>query len=372
MVADSEAYRGLRPTVNTAAAVSEPVNRALPQVLVLGCGGTIASTRGPGGASAVPALDAAALVAAVPELAGLARISARTFSVAPSAHTTLSDVVRLRDVARAWADERGSAGVGVVITQGTDTLEEVAFALDLLWDRATPLVLTGAMRNPSLAGPDGPANLRAAVATALCPQARGAGVLVAFNDEIHAASLLRKAHTANVAAFTSPALGPLGYLAEGIAQIPLALRDPRPRMALERGALVDVPVALVTIPIGDDGRLLDHVHAAGYRGLVIEAMGGGHLPSVVAAGAAVRDLVAEMPVVLSSRTGSGEVLQRTYAFPGSESDLIARGLIPSGRLDGRKSRVLLAVALAGGADRARIAEAFAAFTTRAAGADPTC
>lgn len=243
---------------------------------------------------------------------------------------------------------------GVVVTHGTDTLEEVAFALDLLWDDDRPLVITGAMRNASLPSPDGAANILASIATAAAPSARGLGVLAVLDDEIHAAGLVRKSHTSNLAAFRSPSAGPIGYVTEGEARILLEPRRQGP-VRLGEAAPSTFPVALLTMSIGDDGRLLESVLPCGYRGLVLEAFGGGHLTRDVAESAVFHELVDTMPVVLSSRTGAGEVLRSSYSgWPGSEMDVLGRGAISSGVLDGRKARILLMFLLASGADRVQI------------------
>ncbi|HXP20214.1 MAG TPA: asparaginase [Streptosporangiaceae bacterium] len=329
-----------------------------PLILIISCGGTISSVRSPGDlAGATPRLGAADLVADLPELGEIAEIRTHTFSTVPSSDLTLDDVLALRDL----IDDRVLRSPeldGVVVTQGTDTLEEAAFALDLLWDGRCPVVVTGAMRNASMPGSDGPANLLAAVATAISPRANDAGVLVVAGDEIHAAAYVRKTHTHSPAAFRSPTLGPLGYVIENEAHLALLPRR-RPRLAGLPRSVGPSPVALVAFGMGDDARLLDAVLRAGYRGAVIEAMGGGHLPGRVATSDELEALVDAMPVVLSSRAGSGQLLRSTYSFTGSESDLLARGLISSGVLDGRKARVLLSLLLAGPATRAEIERAFA-------------
>lgn len=130
----------------------------------------------------------------------------------------------------------------------------------------------------------------------------------------------------------------------GRRKIPLAQNTP------------DCPVALLTIALGDDGRLLSVVEQQGYAGLVIEALGGGHVPSVMAE--ALEELAGKMPVILASRTRSGEVLRETYGFPGSEIDLLERGLISAGALDGPKSRLLLTLLLRSGATREEISHNF--------------
>jgi L-asparaginase len=306
---------------------------------------------------ATPRLGAADLVADLPELAGIAEIQTHTFSTVPSSDLTLDDVLALRDL----IDDRVRRSPdldGVVVTQGTDTLEEAAFALDLLWDGRCPVVVTGAMRNASVPGSDGPANLLAAVATAISARAHDAGVLVVADDQIHAAAYVRKTHTHSTATFRSPTLGPVGYVVENEAHLPLLPRR-RPRLARLPRSVGPSPVALVTFGMGDDARLLAAVLGSGYRGVVIEAMGGGHLPGHVATSEELKILVGTMPVVLSSRAGAGHLLRSTYSFTGSESDLLARGLISSGALDGRKARILLSLLLAGSATRSDVERAFA-------------
>jgi L-asparaginase len=324
----------------------------VPLVSVYALGGTIASVPGES-AGAAPRLTADELVAAVPALEGLASLQATSFRQVPSPELTLSDLGAL--VAAARADVSAGA-VGVVATQGTDTLEESAFVVDLLWDLEAPFVLTGAMRNPSLAGADGPANLLAAVRVACSPAARGLGSVVVFNDEIHAARFVRKTHATSPATFRSWAGGPLGWVAED--RVRVASRPVRPPVeGLPDAAGLDgSPVALLRVTLGDDGRLLGAVEGLGYRGLVVEATGGGHVPRGWAE--PLGRLATSLPVVLASRTGAGEVLRSTYGFVGSEIDLLERGLIPAGALDGTKARLLLALLLAGGASREAIAAAF--------------
>ena len=168
------------------------VNTSLPRVTVFSTGGTIASIPDGDGAAA-PALTAEQLVAALPQLSGVAEVTAIPFRQVASSELTLADMIAL-----AGEIERAVAGGadGVVITQGTDTLEETSFALDLLWGGEAPVVLTGAMRNPALPGADGPANLLGAVLLAASQVARGLGALVVFNDEVHLPLFVRKTHTA--------------------------------------------------------------------------------------------------------------------------------------------------------------------------------
>ncbi|MDQ2754966.1 MAG: asparaginase [Actinomycetota bacterium] len=325
---------------------------------VFSLGGTIASSDPDGGGRGVtPRLGARELVEAVPQLLEVADVEAVSFRQVASGDLTLQDLVALA----AAITQRFEAGVdGVVVTQGTDTIEETSFALDLLVRDHRPVVVTGAMRNPTVAGPDGPANLLAAVQVAGAAEAAGLGTLVVVNDEIHAARFVRKTHTASPGAFRSPTAGPLGWVVEG-----------RPRIALRAPTLQGTPSAVGRVPaiallkssLGDDSRLIERVEDLGYAGLVLEGFGGGHVPAHVVP--ALQQLAARMPVVLASRTGGGELLEVTYGFPGSERDLLSRGLISAGFLDGLKARILLSLLLGAGAGRDAVRAAFAQFNDSA-------
>lgn len=323
---------------------------ALPKVAVFSLGGTISSTN-TGGSGVEPTLTGEALVADVPEIAKVAEVLATSFRQAASGELTIEDLAELAAEITARIDD-GAAGV--VITQGTDTIEETSFVLDLLVDRDAPVVVTGAMRNPTLPGADGPANLLAAVQVAASEDARGIGTVVVLNDEIHAARFVRKTHTSSPATFRSDPVGPLGWISEDRVRVVLRPNG-RHKVALPENTR-DRPVALYHVALGDDGRLLPEIEQKGYAGLVVEAMGGGHVPSVMVE--VLEDLAAKMPVVLASRTGGGEVLRSTYGFIGSETDLLERGLIPAGPLDGRKARLFLTLLLRSGVARGQIAGEF--------------
>lgn len=323
----------------------------LPKVHVFALGGTIAMTRADAGEGVRPQLTAEALVASVPQLADIARIEAASFRQLPSAHLHLDDVIAL---AEAIEQAVAQGAHGVVVTQGTDTIEETAFALDLLLGFEAPVVVTGAMRNPDLPGADGPANLAAAVRAAASDAARGLGTIVVMNDEIHAARFVKKAHTSSPAAFRSPLVGPIGWIAED--RVRIALRPHRHAPIAVPAEQPDVPVALLTASLGDDGRLLDALPSLGFRGCVLEGMGAGHVPAHMLP--RLEQLAQRMPVVLASRTGSGETFRKTYGFPGSELDLLQKGLIAAGMLDGPKARVALALLLRAGTDKEGIAAFF--------------
>jgi len=330
--------------------VSEQARRA--RVTVISLGGTIASTSSSSIGGVVPRLSALDLVDAIPSLQEVADIDTVSFRQVPSGDLVFEDLIGLARLVQTIIVDGAD---GVVITQGTDTIEETSFALDILLDVDVPVVITGAMRNPTIASPDGPGNLLAAVKVAASHAARGLGCLVVMNDEVHAARFVRKTHSSSVATFQSPSAGPIGWVSEERVRIVLGCE----RLASITVSSSDIvaPVALVTCVVGDEGLVLRGLPALGYRGVVVDAFGAGHVPSSMAP--ILEELAVNMPVVLCSRTGAGEVLSHTYGFPGSESDLLARGITSGGVLDARKARVALSLALATSLDAVAAVRCFA-------------
>jgi L-asparaginase len=320
------------------------------RVAVLTLGGTIAMTS-QGKAGATPQLSAADLLAAVPGLDDVpVDLEVHEFRRVPGASLSYGDLLDLaREIQTLDVD-------GVVVTQGTDTIEETAYLLHLVHEGQAPVVVTGAMRNASQAGADGPANILAAVRVAADPASRHLGGLVVFGEEIHAAEWVRKTHSSSPTAFTSYP-GPIGYVAED--RVVISSR-PRERYALP----IPQPTrpartAIATLTLGDDGAVLEALGSC-VDGLVVAAFGVGHAPAACLE--ALTALATRRPVVLASRTGSGPVLRSTYGFPGSESDLLARGLISAGSLPPVKANVLLRLILSSDSTSYAVRGLFAQFT----------
>ncbi len=325
---------------------------ARPRVWLATLGGTAGMTNAIG-RGLVPTLGAAELLSAVPGLADVADVEACSLPSRPGASLGFADVAQ----AAAAAESAVAAGAaGAVLVQGTDTLEETAYLLDLLWAHDGPIVLTGAMRAPGQPGADGTANLLAAVTVAACPDARRMGAIVVLADEMHAARRVAKTDTVAAAAFRSVPFGPIGRMVEGRVTV---ANWPARAPVLPRPVDLTVRVGLLEVTLGDRGlAMLAGVEPAGLSGLVVAGAGAGHVP----AGAvdALTTLAERMPVVLASRVGGGPVLERTYAFPGSEQDLLGRGLISAGWLAARKARLLLWALLAARLPRSAVVQQFAA------------
>jgi L-asparaginase len=313
--------------------------------MVLAAGGTIAMS---GEDGAQPALDAADLIAAVPGLAGQDGLDAETVSNLPSAHLMPSDQLRICRAAR----EAARRGHGVVVTHGTDTLEETAMLCDVMHDAEAPIVFTGAIRAASAPGADGPANLVDAVSVARSEEAVGLGVLVVFGGEIHHARCARKTDTTSLTAFSSPQTGPLGRVTEGHptfwSRVPR--NSPLDPPALDRRVLVVPTVA------GDDGSLARAALATKPEGIVIGTLGAGHLhPDLLKLWAEASE---RMPVVAYCRPERGVVLKGTYGYAASERELRQSGIIPAAFLSPQAARMKLLACLASGLSIEETREAF--------------
>lgn len=313
----------------------------MAKVAILTTGGTVAMRHDPARGGAVPALNAADLMAVLPP--GAPDLVVEEVCNLPSSHFTLADLWHIRERVAAWAAD--SAVDGVVVTHGTDTLEETAYLLDLTVPGETPIVLTGAMRTASEVGADGPANLWAAVRVAASQAARGLGALVVLNDEIHAARFVTKTDTLSPATFQSPGWGPLGRVEGDRVHIPWRL--PREVIPCPR---LEERVVLIKLAVGMGAEMLEDALARGARGVVIEGMGGGRVPPwwlpVIK-----RAIGAGVVVVIASRCPSGRVWD-AYGYVGGHRTLKEMGCLFSPGLNGLKARIRLMVVLGTARDRA--------------------
>jgi L-asparaginase len=312
-----------------------------PRILLLGTGGTIGTTAGHQGLHEVTR-GVEDLIHIVPELGAHATLVGRDLWRLPSALMTPG---HMRGLAAAVTSAPNEGFDGVVVTHGTDSLEETAYALALMVRPTVPVALTGGMRLPTTSGADGLGNLLGAVAFCSRRDAAALGPCVIIQDEVHLARFVTKVHTSRVAAFGSPGFGPVG----AIAEFKVALNiSSAPSEFLGLPETLDRQVELLWSSAGASGRLIAAA-AEQADGIVIAAMGGGHLPEAMAraAGEAVKRGI---PVILASRTGAGPVLAGSYAGTGSEAELYGMGLIPAGTLPPLKARLKLVVGLQLGRD----------------------
>jgi len=311
-------------------------------IRILTTGGTIASLPDPETGSKRPAVSGEELVAGVPGLDRVADVQVEEVAAVSSWNLTPEDMLR---VARRAGEVLAEPDVdGVVVTHGTDTLEETAFLCDLTVRSDGPVVVVGAMRSADELSADGPRNLLNAVRVASAPEARGAGAVVAMNDEIHAARWVRKLDSGLVSAFRSPRRAPLGRVAPDSLQLPWL--PPRGFTVAPPDGLPHEVALVCAYPGMTEAVIEAALEAGGAAGLVVEGTGSGNVPGSAAAaiGAATERGI---PVVVATRVPGGAT-RSTYGSPGGGAQLRELGAVQAGPLPAGKARLLLMVLLAGG------------------------
>ncbi|MCG8346846.1 MAG: asparaginase [Chloroflexales bacterium] len=307
----------------------------MKRVVVITTGGTIAMKRSPMVGGAVPSLKGEDFLILLPR-EGVDLVF-EEFSNLPSSHLTPVNGLELAH--RVESILLMPDMDGVVITHGTDTLEETAYLLDLTLKSSKPVVFTGSMRTATNVGYDGIVNLANAIRVASSAEARDLGVLVVFDEEIHASSAVQKVHTQAQHAFLSPGSGPLGRIDGGRLWL---THHPAQRQHIPCARLEEM-VDLIRVVQGADDRLLQHSIDDGVAGIVIEGLGGGRVPPwwLPTIAAAIERRVA---VVLASRCSAGS-LGDEYGYVGAFHDLRRLGVLMAHNLTGSKARIKLMVAL---------------------------
>lgn len=308
-------------------------------------GGTIAMKEQVRGKGAIPALTPEDFLTQLPE--GFPPIIIEEHCNLPSSHFTLQTLTGLRE--RVQNLVRRDDVEGVVITHGTDTMEETAYFLDITIPTEKPIVLTGAMRTAGEAGYEGVANLIAALKTASSPQARGRGTMVVMNDEIHAARYVTKSHTLSTATFISPGWGPMGRIdGEKITFAWNITRKVIPYHGLEE------KVYLIKLGVGMTDEFLRFALQEGAKGVVIEGMGAGRVPPWWMP--SIREATGKgVAVVIASRCQAGGIYD-PYGYPGAYRDLSSAGVLFAHHLNGQKARIRLMVLLGSGAQGEELEE----------------
>jgi L-asparaginase len=320
----------------------------MTRVVVLGTGGTIASRFSAEHGGVIAGVGGDELVRNLGRFAPTVDVVTEQFCNLGSFLFTLElafGIVKRADQLLQHADV-----VGVVVTCGTDTMEEIAYLADLIVSSDKPIVFTGAQRHSGLPDSDGPRNLHSAILVAASKEAKGLGAVIVFEDEIHAARDATKMHTSRVGTFASSEHGKLGEIDDHDVIVSRRTSRRHPVLA----TAIETRVDLVKAYVGADGRFIDYAVETGSRGLVLEAFGRGNatVPLTEAVGRAIRHGI---PVAVASRAPQGRV-SPTYTGGGGGHDLMKVGAMFAGDLSGVKTRILMAVLLGAGLSLAEMRE----------------
>lgn len=320
------------------------------KVAVIFTGGTISMKVDPRLNAAIPALSSEEIMAMVTNIEKFTDIEIINYGEYPGPHITPEMMLELSKLVKKTIERDDITGV--VVTHGTDTLEETAYLLDLTIKSEKPIVVVGAMRNSSELGYDGPSNLSAAICTAISNEAKNKGVLVVMNNEVNAASHVTKTNTLSLDTFKSPEFGPLGIVDNDKV---IFYRDIVNHHHIETDN-IESKVALIKCATGMDSDLINYCIDSGYKGIIIEAMGRGNVPPEMLDGIK-RNLNKNIPVVIVSRCPTGRVLD-TYGYSGGGKNLRDAGAIFGDNLPGQKARIKLMLILSITNDMNTIREIF--------------
>ncbi|TDL34714.1 asparaginase [Jeotgalibacillus sp. S-D1] len=319
------------------------------QILLIHTGGTISMAQDQNSGAVSPTGENP-MVSQTSAMNDYAKLLVEAPFTLPSPHITPEHMLEIKRLIEKYYLESGIDGV--VITHGTDTLEETAYFLDLTVRLSIPIVLTGAMRSSNEIGSDGLYNLISSVRVACCDEAYGKGVLVVLNDEIHTAVNVTKTHASNVSTFQSPQYGPIGIVTKGGVMF-----HHTPKLDLKYTLTeTNKKVAILKSYAGMDSRLFSSLPELDFDGVVVEALGQGNLPPGTVEG--IRHLIQNnIPVVLVSRCFNG-IAQDIYGYEGGGRNLKELGVIFSNGLNGQKARIKLMIGLAQSTDHTYISNMF--------------
>jgi L-asparaginase len=313
------------------------------KVVILSTGGTIAMDRTATSEHPVPSLQGQDFQQRLAQhLPDDLEVSAQDLINIPSAHISLQNIQMISQTVNRCASQQDLDGM--VITHGTDTMEESAYFVHLCYSGSQPVVYTGSMRSANEIGYDGLRNLLSSIQVASSPQSANLGALIVMNEQIHSAGDLRKLHTQRVDAFQSPPYGPVGEIAFGTVTITRSVTRPSP--VLEPNYATPVP--LVPLTADFEEALLDAVLEMSPKGIVIEALGGGRVPPKIVPHL-TRFIEAGVPVVMTTRCGIGPVVD-AYGYEGAHRHLKKMGCHFAHHLSGSKARIKLMLALGNGLD----------------------
>jgi L-asparaginase len=322
----------------------------MKKILVVFTGGTFSMMIDEATGGAIPKYSGKELIKRIPQVEELAEIKCYDFGMYPGPHMTPELMLELSDKLRELTSKEKFDGV--IVTHGTDTLEETAYLLDLTLDAGVPVVVIGSMKNASDPDWDGPRNLIDAVHICLNDNCRNLGVLVCLNGEINAASEVTKTVTDEVDTFHSLDFGSLGFIEKGRI---ILNRLPRKLETLRTDKIIP-NVDLLTAYAGMDDKFFRFSADSGAEGLVVEALGVGNVPPAAFEGIKYA-IERGIPVVLVSRCPAGETLD-IYSYPGAGKWLSSIGVIFTDYLNGQKARIKLMLALGITRDHTKLKKIF--------------
>lgn len=322
----------------------------MKKIVVILTGGTIAMKIDPKLGAAIPSPVADELMKNVKAHINGVFIEEREIFNIPSPHVTIDRMIQIRNEVVEALKEKDV--IGIIVTHGTDTLEETAYYLDVTIDNDKPIVVTGAMRNASELGYDGALNLTASIATVLNEESKGLGTLVVMNNEVHSAAQVTKTNTLSVNTFKSPELGPLGII-DNDEVLYYRREKSINKCIIDK---MEKKVGLVKMAAGIESDVINFYINDNYKGLVIEALGRGNVPPQTMP--AIKKAIArQIHVVLVSRCATGRVLG-SYGYEGGGKQLFEEGVINGGYLPGHKARIALMALIAAGKKNKEIEEFF--------------
>ena len=307
----------------------------MKKIAVIFNGGTISMKVDERIKAAVPSLTGEEIMSMVTGIEKYAKLESYNFSSLPSPHMTLDTMLELSRLVSEIVNREDIDGV--VITHGTDTLEETAYFIDLTVDTMKPIVITGSMRSGSELGYDGPSNLAASICTAISEDSKGRGVLVCFNGELNSASEVTKANSMALNAFRTPNFGPIGIVDNNKVMFY------RNTQVVNKYKInkIEKDVALIKCVVDMDSTMIDYVIDRGFKGIVIEALGRGNVPPKMVSGIE-RAIKNNIPVIVVSRCFEGRV-HESYGYEGGGKMLKDLGVIFGDTLNGQKARIRLLV-----------------------------
>lgn len=309
----------------------------MKKVAVIFTGGTISMKVDERIKAAIPALSGEELLTMLSGIEKMAQIEPFTYGSYPGPHITPEMMLEIARMTRKLTKRQDISGV--VITHGTDNLEETAYFLDLVLQEEKPIVITGAMRNSSELGYDGPANLAASICTVCAKDSINKGVLVVMNNQVNGADEVTKTHTLALDTFQSMDFGPLGIVDQDKV---IYYRDRKNRQHINTDSIVS-NIGLIKVASGMDSSLIRYCVDSGMKGVVLEGMGRGNIPPNMVEG--VRYAISKnIPVVLVSRCPKGRVFD-TYGYTGGGKELRNAGVILGDNMSGQKARIKLMVIL---------------------------